>query len=81
MIVVVLVVCVAENKQRKKSNSTSEMEETPVRPESLATLEVRSTAITLTWTQPQPPACCPVVAYRILTRNLNSECQHVITRT
>ncbi|XP_025079417.1 netrin receptor DCC-like [Pomacea canaliculata] len=36
------------------------------------TLEVRSTAITLTWTQPQPPACCPVVAYRILTRNLNT---------
>ncbi|KAK7497852.1 hypothetical protein BaRGS_00010986 [Batillaria attramentaria] len=49
-----------------------ESDAAPAKPEKVTAVDVRSTAVTLEWSQPDPPECCPIVAYRIITRNLNS---------
>ena len=73
-------VCVpVDRKYRKKAGEVRGDEGTdlavgtPATPAKLRASDVRSTAVTIAWTQPDPPECCPIVAYRIMIRNLNSQ--------
>ena len=58
---------------RSDEEDTDRGDDTPAAPEKLRASEVKSTAVTVAWTQPESPDCCPIVAYRIMSRNLNSQ--------
>ena len=61
------------NDVRGDGDSTGIVNDIPATPEKLSADDVKSTTVTISWSQPETPECCPIVAYRIMSRNVNSK--------